>query len=363
MLCCFHAFAQEAEVADIVNDSADSGRQWLIVPRVEVNPYIRLKNDGYKGFDFGWTSLYGLFDGSFGNSDFSYSAEVHLFSSDPASLYRNTLRSDEVNWLDWANITYSPGNFYFTAGKQVMSVGSLEVDEYDFNSYDNLCSTVWCNLQLYLWGATAGWVSDDEGTDLSLQVVTSPYGQKHFASGLYSYSALWRGEYGPWKPLWSVGAMAYDKGSYVGHVAVSNRFTAGDFTLGLDYSIRGYDFRFTESSFLAFIGWDPSDRFSIKAKYGLEGMKNPSQNEDVFGWDPSALGEDPFDYYVPASLLISNHIGGLPEVRTSYQFGGAVAEFRPIENLRLHTAVAYNTWARSISLNAGATYFLSLRKK
>lgn len=362
MLCCFHAFAQEAEVAGRTTESEDSGTQWLIVPRIDVNPYAPLKNGGYKGFDLGSTSLYGLFEGAFGESDFSYSVEAHLLSSDPAVLYGNTFRSDDVNWLDWANITYAPGNLYFTAGKQIMSVGSFEIDDYDYDAHINLCSTLWNNLQVYQWGIAAGWISDDESTDLSLQMVTSPYGERPFSSGLYTYSALWRGEYGPWMPLWSVGAMAYDKGAYVGHIAVGNQFSVGDFTLGLDLSTRGYDFDFNETTAVALLGWEPSEKFALKAKYGIEYL---SGSEDVIGWDPYLDDEDPSDYYVPASLryACSKRMapGVSPEKRV-YQFGGIVAEYRPMENLRVHAALAANTWGKSLSVNIGATYFLSLRK-
>lgn len=362
MLCCFHAFAQEAEVAGRTTESEDSGTQWLIVPRIDVNPYAPLKNGGYKGFDLGSTSLYGLFEGAFGESDFSYSVEAHLLSSDPAALYGNTFRSDDVNWLDWANITYAPGNLYFTAGKQIMSVGSFEIDDYDYDAHINLCSTLWNNLQVYQWGIAAGWISDDESTDLSLQMVTSPYGERPFSSGLYTYSALWRGEYGPWMPLWSVGAMAYDKGAYVGHIAVGNQFSVGDFTLGLDLSTRGYDFDFNETTAVALLGWEPSEKFALKAKYGIEGYRTPSLDADVIGWNPALDGEDPADYYVPASLAMACLDGGIPVEKTLYQFGGIVAEYRPMENLRVHAALAANTWAKSLSVNIGATYFLSLRK-
>lgn len=360
MLCCFQAFAQGAEFAGRTTESEDSGTSWLIVPRVEVNPYLPLKDGGYKGFDLGFTSLWTLFDGSFGDSDFSYSVEAHLLSSDPKALYQNTLRSDDVNWLDWANITYAPSSLYLTVGKQVMSVGSYEIDDYDYDSHINFCSSLWNNLVVYQWGAAAGWISEDESTDLSLQMVTSPYGEKPFSSGLYSYSALWRGEYGAWMPLWSVGAMAYDKGAYVGHIAVANQFSLGDFTLGLDLSTRGYDFSFTEHSAVALLGWEPSEKFSLKAKYGIE-INNDGLFGDVIGWDPSSDGDDPADYYVPASLAQAC-FRQFSSSSSPYQFGGVVAEYRPMDNLRVHAALAANNWAKSLSVNIGATYFLSLRK-
>lgn len=77
MLCCFQAFSQEAEESDT---------QWLIIPRVDVNPYARLSSNGLKGFDWGSTSLYTTFDGGIGESNFSYSVEAHWLSTDTKSL-------------------------------------------------------------------------------------------------------------------------------------------------------------------------------------------------------------------------------------------------------------------------------------
>ena len=350
MLCCFQALSQEAE-----------GAQWLIIPRLDVNPYLPVKDGGYRGFDLGSTSLYACFDGGFGESDFSYSVEAHLLSSDPASLYRNTLRSDDVNWLDWANITYAPCNFYLTVGKQVMSIGSFEYDACDYDAYVNLNSTLWTNNQVYQWGAAAGWTSDDESTDLSLQVVASPYGERPFSSGLYAYSVLWKGEYGPWMPMWSVGALAYDKKAYTGLIAIGNKFTAGDFEIVFDYNTRGYDFSFTESSYIGSVAWTPSDRFSLTAKYGVETVKDPYTCVDVFGWDPCLDGEDPYDYYVPASLCYAC-MKGIGD-RGAYQFGGLVGNWYPFENLRIHTALSANTWSKSLSVNIGATYYLNIKRK
>ena len=356
MLCCFQALSQEAEVAGRTVQSEESETTWQIVTRLDLNPYLPVKDGGYRGFDLGGSSLYAVFDGGFGESDFSYSVEAHLLSSDPAALYRNTFRSDDVNWLDWANITYAPSNLYLTVGKQVMSIGSFEFDPYDFDNHINLCSTLWNNSQVYQWGAAAGWTSNDESTDLSLQVVTSPYGERPFKSGLYAFSAMWKGEYGPWMPMWSVGAIGYDKRAYTGLIALGNQFTAGDFTIGLDWSTRGYDFDFTESSYIASLEWAPSEKFSLTGKAGFEKAKG----EDVIGWNPADDGEDPYDYYVPASLRLATLECTAVD---GYCFGGLVATYNPLENLRIHAALSANTWAKSISANIGVTYYLNLKRQ
>lgn len=347
MLCSFQAFSQEAE----------DGNTFLFIPRVDVNPYIPFNSGGYSGFDLSNTSLYTLFEGGIGNSDFSYSVEGHWLSSSPSDLYSNTFHSDEVNWLDWANITYAPSNLYFTLGKDILSLGSFEEDEYDFDQHVNLCSTMWNNLQVYQWGAKLGWCNDDETTDLSFQISSSPYGERPFEAGvsggrLLSYSLMHRGEYGNFTNLTSVNALGYDTNSYVGVFATGNKYSFGDVELGLDLAFRGYDFEMLEKSAVAWLGWTPSDNLSVTFKGGIEALDGL---EDVFGWVPNITdGETPDDYYVPASLALATLDG-------NYCFGGVNVTYNPLENLRLHTSIAANNWAKSVSVNFGVTYFFDVR--
>lgn len=345
MLCCFLGFSQGAE---------GEGNTYLFIPRIDLNPYVALNSDGYSGFELSNTSLYSLFEGNFGESDFSFSVEGHWLSTDPSSLYRNTFHSDNLNWLDWANITYAPSNLYFTLGKQMMSIGSFEEDAYDYDQHWNLCSTYWNNLQVYHWGATAGWCSDDESTDLSVQVTTSPYGEKFFKSNLYQYALQLRGEYGIWSTITSANAIGYDKSAYVGMFATGNKLSLGDFEIGADIVFRGYDFDFTESSYVFTGSWMPSDSFTLTVKGGIEASNGV---EDVFGWDPIDYLEDPYDYYVPASLVRVKQALG-----KNYCFGGLIAEYYPLDNLRLHTAITANNWAKSVSVNLGAIYYFDLAR-
>lgn len=344
MLCCFLGFSQGAE---------DGGSTFLVIPRFELNPYVALGSDAYSGFDLSNTSLYTLFEGNIGNSPFSYSIEGHWLSTDPSALYSNTFHSDEVNWLDWANITYAPSNWYLTLGKDVLSIGSFEIDEYDFDQHINLGSSLWNNLQVYQWGLKTGWANDDETFDASFQLSSSPYSIRPFGDNLLSYSLALRGEYGIYSTFTSVNALAYDKGAYVGVIATGNKLALGDFELGLDATFRGYDFDLNEKSLVGTLNWSPSESFSLMLKGGFESVNGL---EDVFGWNPILDGEDPYDYYVPASLAQMHLLG------QNYFFGGAAASWYPTDDLRLHATVAANNWAKSLSLNIGATYFLDLKR-
>ena len=83
MLLCFLALSQEA------NELGGSSAELSVVARGE---YLY-------GDPLGNSSLYTLLDGSI-SEHFSYSIANHWLSSDPVSLYTNTFRSDDVNWLD-----------------------------------------------------------------------------------------------------------------------------------------------------------------------------------------------------------------------------------------------------------------------
>ena len=344
VLCCSLCLCQEVE---------DEGNTFLVIPRFDVNPYIPSGSASYTGFDLSNTSLYTLIEGAFGDSDFSYSIEGHLLSTDPSSLYANSFRSDEVNWLDWANVTYAPGNWYFTLGKDILSIGSFEEDEYDFDQHINLCSSLWNNLQVYQWSAKAAWANDDGSLDASFQVASSPYGARPFKSGLYAYSlALWS-EGDSFYSYNSLNALGCGDKAYVLVVSSGNKLILNDFEIGLDATFRGYDFDFNELSLIAFTKWSASENFNLTLKGGYERLNG---SEDVFGWNPALDGEDPHDYFVPASLALINAYGD------SYFFGGATASCYLCDNLRLHTTLAANNWSRSLSVNIGATYFLEIKR-
>ena len=220
ILCCSLCLCQEAE---------NEGNTFLVIPRFDVNPYIPAGSASYSGFDLSNTSLYTLIEGAFGDSDFSYSIEGHLLSTNPSSLYANSFRSDEVNWLDWANVTYAPGNWYFTLGKDILSIGSFEEDEYDFDQHINLCSSLWNNLQVYQWSAKAAWANDEGSLDASFQIASSPYGTRPFQSGLYAYSMALRSESDCFSSYNSLNALGCGDNSYVFVISSGNKLILNDF--------------------------------------------------------------------------------------------------------------------------------------
>lgn len=352
LLCCSLAFAQEAE---------EGGTVLKFIPRLDVNPYIPASENGYSGFDLSNTSLYTLFEGGIGNSDFSYSVEGHWLSTDPASLYANTWHADECNWLDWAYVSYAPGAFEFTLGKQPLAIGTFELDEYDFNSHIGLSSTVWNNLNIYHWAAKAAWTLPSENATIAAQIASSPFGCKPFENGLMTYSLYGTVETDSYSGIYSANLMGYDKGAFVKTVALGNQFYFGDFTATVDYIIRGYESPLEEQTFLFSLGWEPFENFNITGKFGVEEAVD-SKGDEVFGWNPVLDLEDPADYYVPASLPLFRAKSEMMSMTAPYMFAGVAAHYTLFDDLRLHAVVAGNNWSKSLSVNFGLTYFFDLAK-
>ncbi len=323
---------------------AENEHSFLVVPRVEANPYI----GSDLGIDFGNTSLYTLFEGNFGEH-FSYSVLNHWLSTEPATLYQNTGRSDDANWVDVASLTFSLEGFSLTAGKQCLLLGSFDQDNYDYDMTYNLSSTVWNNLYTYNWGLAVGYDTPDESTSLALQWTVSPFGEYN-NSGLFTYSLYWMGEYGLYSPIWSLNLLEYKDplsqaladNMYV--FASGNRFTFGRVELTLDWISRSYEAKkilSEETTLMAAVKYSFSDKMDVTLKGGWESNRS---GEDVFGYE-----EEP--WFVPTSLAQMEH---------DYFFGGVLANYYPLEQLRIHGALAANNYAQGISLNVGATYFLDL---
>ena len=346
LLCCSLAFAQEAE---------EGGTVLKVIPRLDVNPYIPVSENGYSGFDLSSTSLYTLFEGGIGSSDFSYSIEGHWLSSDPAALYANTWRSDDVNWLDWAYITYAPGSFDFTLGKQVLAIGTFEIDEYDFNSHVALNSTAWNNVNVYQWAAKCGYTIPGEVAYVAAQLAASPFSARPFQDGLMSMSLYTTINTDVYSGIHSFNLIGYDKGQYVKTVALGNQFYFGDFTATLDMIGRGYEHPLEEQTYTASLSWQPSEKFSLTGKFGVEEAID-SMGDEVFGWNPLLDHEDPADYYVPASLPLLRAKYEMMSMTAPYMFAGIAATYNVLDDLRLHAVAAYNNWAKSLSLNFGVTY-------
>ena len=312
LLPCFLAHSQEAE---------ENGRyaEFQVIPRFDFNPWFSTQpqtgGDASSGYSFGNTSIYTLVEGAL-SDNVSFTVSNHWLSLDPAALYTSTLHSNTNNWLDIATVGFSFGNWSFTLGKDCIASGGFEYDAWDVDvdymlAGENplLVSNLWYNLPSYQWGAKAGYSFNEDNT-LYLQMVTSPFGERPFASGLFAYSLKYDGGFGPFANMWSASAVQRPDGGFEWLVALAQQVELGDFTIGFDwYNIADVDFDDEEApceflrgnTFRPRVSYAPSEKFdcqlvsNIYTRGGLYGLNAGAavhyhplewlQVHGALGWD------------------------------------------------------------------------------
>ena len=333
LLPCFLVSAQEAD-----NTGGTVGLS--VIPRLDLNPVFFSQEGGNSAigseFTLGNTSLYSLFEGNL-TENLSFSIcnhwaafdSVHDVFASTKELYGNTLRSDNTNWLDWAYLTYSFGSFSVTLGKDMVTTGGLEFDDYDFEVHPALVSSFWQNFSCYQWGGKVAWSTPSESDTFGLQLTTSPYGERPFKSRLFNYSLEWRGEHGPLETLWSATAVGVEKGEFQPVFALGQRLSFDTWTVGLDaFSVVGDGVEIMRKgiTLMPSVTFSPSEKVSILAKGGYENY---------------------------ASELIE-------DLTLKRWWGGLAFHWFPVENLRVHAVASYDPTWRYASLTAGLLYNLSI---
>jgi len=343
--CCVPALSQEVE------EYSSFVPEVSVVARLDACPQIPLSEEAKVPFDpvgfFGSSSLSTLIDGALGDY-VSYSFGFNWLSTDPRSLYvtdiddetsgANLFYGDRLNFFNWGNVSLNLGGFSLTLGKDFTAVGSIEIDQYDFDSYYLSSSYFWQNYVSYQWGATAAYTLPDEINTLKLQWQTSPYGERIFASKLFMYALQWRGEY-EWGTFnYSTNFIQYAPKSYLNLIALGHEFYIGDFTLRFDYMNRAKTLR-------KFFGQEQALKLDLyynildKAEVGLWG------NADLLMTDPTFYaGEE-----------------GLGNLYSA----GVMAKWYPLkdsQDLRVHALLGYNGYlfGDSLAFNFGITYNFSL---
>lgn len=297
-------------------EADDLGSKYAEVTFVARAEYSSVEDD-----HLGNSSFYALLDGAFSNK-LSYSVATHLLSSDPKSLYTNTLYSDSTNWLDWAYMTYGFSNFEIEFGKNMMQWGTFEMQEYDFDSYFDIASSYWLNMPVYQWGATFRWVPSDTFF-LGGQMTASPYGERPFSSGLFSYSLHCGTESCDWYNfLCSLNFLQVDRNEFMPLFNMGHKFITGNWEFVLDSTTEMYD-GFRESA-MVYANFTPSEKWKFTARAGYENM-NTLFDMDCDRW-----------------------------------FGGLLANWYPVESVRLHALAAYDSLLSSPTFNLGVTWQITL---
>jgi len=347
MLPCSLLYSQEA-------DEPGTGAEFTIIPRFDIGAeYLGKGGDKSYALNLGNSSIYTLFEGNFTeNLSFSIANHWASFGTDAGDwdktwytdLYDGTGYSNTNSWLDWINLTYEVGNFYFTVGKDAMFVGGLEYDEYDFDVHPVLASSLWNNLPCYQWGASAGWTSDSENTTLALQMVTSPYGEHPFSSGLYSYGARWTGEYGKLETNMSLAAIAKGEGKYFGLFSLGQRYNFSEkWALSYDFFNTFVD-----------LGWEWDGEYEDEA--GYYGLQDGLSIYGALSWKPSEKWE----------VLVRGGYEWGPEYfseendYSSWQAGAAL-HWYPVEGLRVHAAFGCKDDIMPAAAYIGVMYNLNIK--
>ena len=306
--------------------------------------YDRVVSGGPAGF--GGDGLYLNIDGKI-SKNLSYSLCQRFFSSqgDDDSAFDNT---------DWLTLSYEVGSFSFTAGKDVVMVGSFEYDAYDIASYFDMNSMFYNTFGCYQWGVKAAWTPSEERS-IALQVTNSPFSFYPREDNLYAYNLAWSDGWDCYSSLWSVNMFEYEHGKFVKCIALGNMFYIGNLSLGLDCIALDANLKDRVDDQLT-INFMPSYEFGNK--FRLFGK---------LGWE--RVGEDlPYDFtgeYLSAedmALANEENIYTLPAFLVAgqdYWFYGAGLEYFPIkdnDSVRLHAVWASNNFTNRHSINVGLTW-------
>ena len=224
---------------------------------------------------------------------------------------------DATDWV-WLNYDISQ-RWSVAGGKQVVAIGGWEYDRAPIDLYG--CSVFWNNIPCYQIGAS-GSLKITGNDKLTLQFCQSPF----FTSenrNLYACNLLWSGNHGIFNALYSANIIEYLPGRYISYLSLGNRFSAGKFTLELDFMNRASSrqtFFFDDISLMGELSFRPTAKWNLFAKMTYD--VNHSRSKA--------------DYCVLPGTELTMAGGGL--------------EFYPLSNgrhtLRLH-ANCYYSWGKN----------------
>ena len=295
-----------------------------VVSRLEANPWIDFSGSPTQsGIDMGSSSLYFMGDGQI-TKNLSFSFMLNPLNTDPATLYQNTFRSDDFDWLNWASLTYSFGDFSVSAGKSYWFCATFEEDDYDFDRYAFLSTSVWNGYPMYQWGAGLSWAPSD-AFSVSANAFTSPYGDYFFKSGLFGFAGIASCEMKGLSALVGIATMQDGAGGWVPVATCGLKAEVGKFTLVND--IYSQTWSNLGDGFMDFI----SDGMSISYRHNDQ-------------WNFSAH-------------FIIDLYEAYPDPIQEYR-AGAVCEYSPIEGLRLHAMAGVDN-NKTAAFSIGATYNFS----
>ena len=295
---------------------------------------------------FGGDGFYLNIDGKI-SKHFSYSLSQRLFSAhgEDDSIFDNT---------DWLTLTYDIGGFSFTGGKDNLMVGSFEYDAYDIDSYFDINSMFYNSFACYQWGAKAMWTNKSETTSFAFQITNSPFAYAPREENMYSYNLGWYGSWDSYESIWTVNLLEYAPGNFVKMAALGNAFYVGDFTLGVDYIMRGAKIKdmFNDITLNVMPSYNIGESLRLFGKFGWEQTKEPI-DYDFWGEyldteEMEEINEESGDV-LPAFLIPGQ----------DYIYYGAGIEYFPLKenkSVRLHAVWSSNNYTKRHVFNVGLTW-------
>lgn len=336
----------------VMTHALAGGADISIKPRLEGaynSIFSNFENDN--DFGLGWSSLYTMVDGSI-SDHFSYYAQFHFLSSMPKYLYKYEYPCVNGTWVDMAYMSYNRDFWGIDLGKIFFNFGGM-INEYDdVDCYSGFVPFEWTYFNTYQYGLTFR-LTPWENHSFEAQLATSPSMDTGFDDIMLAYGLCWRGEMGRFTTSWAVNGMrdytyAEDEFEFDGeeeesdldeyfdrcntiNIGLGNNFEINDrWSIGLDAFLNLFDGKLDD--------WNYSD-------FELTGAFNASE-----------------------SLCVKAQVG-LKSVK-KFSFG-ALVEYYPIENLRLHACVNYcdnddedfflvnkKDYTKPFEANIGITYTL-----
>ena len=344
-----YSSAPQQTSASETDATLEDGEDWI--PSISLNS--RYSYDRVAGGDlagFGGDGFYLEIDGKI-SKNFSYSLCQKLFSQhgEDDSVFDNT---------DWLTLSYNVGSFGFTAGKDVLMVGSYEYDAYDIDSYFDMNSHFYNSFSCYQWGLKGEWTNRKETSTIAFQVTNSPFAYAPREENMYSYNLGWYGAWDWYESIWTVNLLEYAPGKFVKMVALGNMFYIGDFSIGVDYIVRGDSWKDSlDEDFTLNImpSYNFNDKVRLFGKFGWEKTSDDLEYDfwgEYLGREDKLAANEECGTTQPAYL-----VGG-----KDYLYYGVGVEYFPTESVRLHAVWASNNYTSRHTINVGVTWRFDITK-
>ena len=217
---------------------------------------------------------------------------------------------------DWITLTYTPGNWSFSGGKQVVAIGGYEYDRAPIDIY--FSSEYWHHIACYQIGVSAAYTLNSGNDTFKFQFCESPFRKNALNADndeMFAYNLMWTSSHGVFNSIYSVNMIEYLPGRFINYIAAGNRFELGKFDIELDLMNRASslkNFLGKDFSVMAEFVWKATDRLNIFAKYTYDTNKadEPGDLCVAYGTDVTRFGAGLEYFPLKDSKNIRLHLNG-----------------------------------------------------